>query len=99
MIPYEWLEQACERIAPFIHRTPFTYDAQNDLYLKWENHQVTGSFKARGALNKILSLQEWELDKGLVTASAGNHGQGVALAGRIKQTSVKVFVSEHALTQ
>jgi threonine dehydratase len=97
MIPYEWLEQACERIAPFIHRTPFTYDAHNDLYLKWENHQVTGSFKARGALNKILSLQDWELDKGIVTASAGNHGQGVALAGRIKNTSVKVFVSEHAL--
>jgi threonine dehydratase len=96
MIPYEWLEQASECIAPFIHRTPLTYDAQNDLYLKWENHQVTGSFKVRGALNKILSLQAWELDKGLVTASAGNHGQGVALAGRIRQTSVTVFVSDHA---
>jgi threonine dehydratase len=97
MIPYEWLEQACERIAPYINRTPFTYDAHNNLYLKWENHQVTGSFKSRGALNRILSLQDWELDKGIVTASAGNHGQGVALAGRIKHTSVKVFVSEHAL--
>ena len=96
MIPYEWLDQACDRIAPFIHRTPLTYDPQNDLYLKCENHQITGSFKARGAINKVLSLQEWELDKGLVTASAGNHGQGVALAGRIKQTSVKVYVSEHA---
>ncbi len=96
MIPYEWLDQARDRIAPFIQRTPLTYDPQNDLYLKWENHQITGSFKARGAINKILSLQEWELDKGLVTASAGNHGQGVALAGRIKQTSVKVYVSEHA---
>jgi threonine dehydratase len=97
MIPYEWLEQARERIAPFIHRTPVTYDSQNDLYLKWENHQVTGSFKARGALNKILSLPDWELELGIVTASAGNHGQGVALAGRMKQASVKVFVSEHAL--
>ena len=74
-----------------------TYDAQNNLYLKWENHQVTGSFKARGALNKILSLQDWELERGLVTASAGNHGQGVALAGRMKQAHVIVFASEHAL--
>src|SRR4030042_4657465 len=97
MIPYEWLEQACERIAPYIHRTPFTYDSQNDLFLKWEKHQVTGSFKARGALNKILSLKDGGLCVGVVPASAGNHGQGVALAGRMKQASVKVFVSEHAL--
>lgn len=96
MIPYEWLEQARERISPYIHKTPLTYDAQNNLYLKWENHQVTGSFKARGALNKILSLQNWELEQGLVTASAGNHGQGVALAGKIKQAQVVVFASDHA---
>ena len=97
MIPYIWLEQAYERISPYIHKTPLTYDAQNDLYLKWENHQVTGSFKARGALNKILSLQDWEIECGLVTASAGNHGQGVALAGRMKHAAVIVFASDHAL--
>lgn len=96
MIPFVWLEQACERIAPYIHKTPINYDLQNDLYLKWENHQVTGSFKARGALNKILSLQNWELERGLVTASAGNHGQGVALAAGIKHAQVIVFVSNHA---
>jgi threonine dehydratase len=96
MIPFVWLEQACERIAPFIKNTPLSYDPQNNLYLKWENHQVTGSFKARGALNKVLSLQNWELERGLVTASAGNHGQGVALAGRIKHASVTVFASDHA---
>lgn len=97
MIPYIWLEQAYERICPYIHKTPLTYDTQNDLYLKWENHQVTGSFKARGALNKILSLQDWEIECGLVTASAGNHGQGVALAGRMKHAEVIVFASDHAL--
>src|SRR4030042_4456779 len=97
MIPYAWLEQANERIGPFIQKTPLTFDAQNNLYLKWENHQVTGSFKARGALNKILALQDWELGRGLVTASAGNHGQGVALAGRMKQAPVIVFASDHAL--
>jgi threonine dehydratase len=97
MIPYARLVQAYKRIGPYIHKTPLTYDAQNDLYLKWENHQVTGSFKARGALNKILSRQDWELERGLVTASAGNHGQGVALAGRMKHAAVIVFASEHAL--
>ncbi len=96
MIPYSWLEQASERISPYIKKTPLTYDEENHLYLKWENHQVTGSFKARGALNKILALQEWELERGLVTASAGNHGQGVALAGNIKQARVIVFASEQA---
>jgi threonine dehydratase len=96
MIPGEWLIQAAERIAPYIYRTPFTYDPQNDFYIKWENHQVTGSFKARGALNKVLSLQDWERQRGLVTASAGNHGQGVALAGKLTGTPVIVFASEHA---
>ena len=96
MIPYDWLEQAYERIAPFINKTPLTFDPQNNLYYKWENHQVTGSFKARGALNKILSLSNWELERGLVTASAGNHGQGVALAGRLQHAPVIVFASEHA---
>ncbi len=96
MIPYSWLEQACDRIGPYIRATPLTYDEKNHIYLKWENHQVTGSFKARGALNKILALQDWELKRGLVTASAGNHGQGVALAGKIKQAKVIVFASEHA---
>jgi threonine dehydratase len=97
MIPYEWLTQAYDRIGAYIQHTPLTYDAQNDLFLKWENHQITGSFKARGAFNKILSLQDWELRRGLVTASAGNHGQGVALAGKLKNAPVIVFASEHAL--
>jgi threonine dehydratase len=97
MIPFEWLNQAYDRIEAHIQQTPLTYDAQNDLYLKWENQQLTGSFKVRGALNKVLSLQDWELEHGLVTASAGNHGQGVALAGQLKHTPVIVFASEHAL--
>jgi threonine dehydratase len=96
MIPVEWLTQAAVRIAPHIRITPFSCDSQNDLYLKWENHQITGSFKARGALNKVLGLQDWERQRGLVTASAGNHGQGVAFAGRLTSTSVIVYASEHA---
>lgn len=96
MIPVDWITQATERIAPHILITPLTYDSQNDLYLKWENQQVTGSFKVRGALNKVLGLQKWERQRGLVTASAGNHGQGVAVAGQLVNTKVIVFASEHA---
>ena len=96
MIPEDWVTQAAERLAPHIHITPLTHDARNDIYLKWENHQVTGSFKIRGALNKVLGLQDWERCRGLVTASAGNHGQGVALAGKLVQARVIVFASEHA---
>ena len=96
MLPYIWLEEARKRISPYINHTPLTYDSQLDIHLKWENQQVTGSFKARGALNKILSLQDWELEQGLVTASAGNHGQGVALAAGLKHATVTIFASEHA---
>ena len=97
MIPRDWIEQAAVRIAPHVRVTPVTYDERRNIYFKWENCQVTGSFKVRGAFNKILSLRPWERSKGLVTASAGNHGQGVALAGMFAHTQVAVFVSEHAV--
>ncbi|MFN2119963.1 MAG: threonine/serine dehydratase [Anaerolineales bacterium] len=96
MIPYVWFAQAAQRIAPYIVETPLTYDADRDLYLKWENRQTTGSFKPRGALNKVLTLDDWERKAGLVAASAGNHGQGVALAGQVTGSHVEVFVPEHA---
>ena len=52
----------------------------HEILLKPENLQVTGSFKIRGAYNKIASLSDEQLARGIVTASAGNHAQGVALA-------------------
>ncbi len=97
LIPLQWIEQAADRIAPHIKHTPLSYDPELNIYIKWENHQVTGSFKARGALNKVLCLQEWERQRGLVTASAGNHGQGVALAGSLCGVPVIVFASDHAV--
>jgi threonine dehydratase len=97
VIPYEWIEQAQQRIAAHIGKTPLSFDEKRGLYLKWENRQITGSFKPRGAINKVLTLQDWECKAGLVAASAGNHGQGVALAGRITGAPVEVFVSEHAV--
>lgn len=97
MIPGEWLDQAAERVRDHVVRTPLTYDAEWNLYLKWENHQTTGSFKLRGAINKILALTPYELERGLAAASAGNHGQGVALAARAVGARVTVFASDHAV--
>ncbi len=97
MIPHIGLEEAIVRVAPHIRKTPLTYDPRQDLYLKWENLQITGSFKVRGAVNKVLSLSPEDRAKGLVAASAGNHGQGVALAGRLVGADVLIFASEHAI--
>ena len=80
MIPLEWIYSASARIRETVEVTPITHDAEHNWWIKWENHQVTGSFKVRGAANKIFSLEKWEQQQGIVTCSAGNHGQGVALA-------------------
>lgn len=58
----------------------FSEQTGNDVYLKPENMQLTGAYKIRGAYYKISTLSEEEKAKGLITASAGNHAQGVALA-------------------
>jgi threonine dehydratase len=97
MIPPAWLEQAQVRLRAHILETPLSYDREAGLYLKWENRQTTGSFKLRGALNKVLALEEWERGRGLAAASAGNHGQGVALAGSKVGARVLIFASEHAV--
>jgi threonine dehydratase len=64
------------------------------VYLKLENLQKTGSFKVRGAFNKISQLSEEECAKGIIAASAGNHAQGVALACREKGIPVTIFMPE-----
>ncbi len=96
MIPKSWFIDARSTIAPYTIVTSLTYDKEQDLYLKWENHQVTGSFKARGALNKVLHLKKWEQKAGLLAASAGNHGQGVALAGILIGSPTTIYVPENA---
>jgi len=97
MIPHNWITEAGDRLRGRIKRTPVTFDKALDCYLKWENQQETGSFKLRGALNKVLTLQPWERELGLVTSSAGNHGQGVAVAARLMGVKVTIFASEHAV--
>jgi threonine dehydratase len=96
LIPTEWPAQARVRIDASLRKTELAYDEAIQAWLKWENQQVTGSFKARGAFNRILSLEAWELNAGLVCASAGNHGQAVALAAQTSGTPVEVFVGANA---
>ncbi len=94
---------AQQRIAPYIVRTPLArstlLSAQLgcEVWLKLENRQYTGSFKPRGALNKILSLGAEERARGIVAASAGNHALGVAHATQcLALPQTDVFVQANA---
>jgi threonine dehydratase len=68
---------------PLIHSSELSVTHNCDVFFKPENLQLTGSFKVRGAFNKICSLSAADKDKGVVAASAGNHSQGVALASKM----------------
>jgi len=80
------IREARERVSGVARHTPlersrsFSEMSGADLHLKLENFQRTGAFKIRGAMNRIQTLSEAEREAGVVTASAGNHAQGVALA-------------------
>ncbi len=97
MIPLLWLDEARATLQGRARETPVTFDQELQVYLKWENAQLTGSFKLRGALNKVAMLEPWERKQGLVTASAGNHGQGVAYAAREFGIHSVIFASDHAV--
>ena len=71
-------------------------EAGTKVFFKWESEHRIKSFKIRGALNKILSLSESDRKKGLITASAGNHAQGVALASQIVGIKARVVMMETA---
>lgn len=70
------------RPTPLIHSPYLSKTCGNSVYLKPENMQVTGAYKIRGAYFKISTLSQEEKERGLVTASAGNHAQGVAYAAQ-----------------
>ena len=96
------IRQAATRIAPYIRRTPLdealalSQQGGDAVYLKQENLQHTGSFKLRGAFNKLLSLAPDARAGGVVTASSGNHGAAVAHALRTLGAPGVIFVPEHA---
>ena len=96
------VDEAAKRISPFIRKTYFTYSPvfsnllSTDVRFKMENLQVTGSFKARGAVNKLLSLTQETRQKGIVSASTGNHGAAVAYAAQELNVECSIFVPKDA---
>lgn len=89
MMTLEKFEEATEIVKKVILKTKLVYSdylseqTGNKIYLKPENMQFTGAYKVRGAYYKISTLSEEERQKGLITASAGNHAQGVAYAAKL----------------
>lgn len=94
--------QAQKRLRPIVHNTPIirsrTFSSMTgvETYLKLENLQRGGSFKIRGAFNKLSSLKKEIRKKGVVAASAGNHAQGVALAANTFGVHTTIVMPEHA---
>lgn len=101
MITIDDVKNARERIEEVTRGThllhSMTLSGENDVYLKVESLQRTGSFKIRGAFNKVASLTDEEKAKGVITASNGNHAQAVALAASLNGVKCKVCMSDKAL--
>src|SRR5260370_7775551 len=80
------IEAARRRLAPVLKRTPLQYSAtlsrllEAEVLVKPENLQKTGSFKIRGAYNRVMALEPQQARRGVVAASAGNHGQALSYA-------------------
>ena len=95
---YEHILRADSVLEGVIHRTPldktrtFSEMTKANVYLKLENLQKTGSFKARGAYYKISSLSDEEKKRGVIAASAGNHAQGVAYAAKMAGAHAKIVM-------
>src|SRR5512147_1613148 len=104
MITLDDVRTAAARIATHVRRTPLVPARalkddpypNGELLLKLECLQATGSFKARGATNKLLSLTEEEVRRGIITASGGNHGLATAYAGWLGKTTTTVYLPESA---
>ncbi|MEJ5902583.1 threonine ammonia-lyase [Ochrobactrum teleogrylli] len=100
---YEDIKAAAERIRPFVRRTPVFKleqcagaDIRNDFYLKLECLQVSGSFKIRGATNRVKSLPPERIAQGLVAASGGNHGLATAYMARHSGVPATIFLPKNA---
>ncbi|MBC8184565.1 pyridoxal-phosphate dependent enzyme [candidate division KSB1 bacterium] len=89
---------AYQRIKQFIRKTPLeeckelSRITRSQVYLKMEHWQRTGAFKIRGALNRMLQLSEEEKSHGVITASAGNHGLGVAFASELLEMKARIVL-------
>jgi len=97
------IQAAAERIKPFIRRTPVLRlehcagaDLRNDVHLKLECLQVSGSFKIRGAVNRVTTLPSERIANGLVAASGGNHGLATAYMARHSRVPATIFLPANA---
>ena len=96
------IENAHDRIRPFVHRTPvLTSQSINrivdaELFFKCENLQKVGAFKFRGACNSVLALSDEEAKKGVCTHSSGNHAAALALAARMRGIPAYIVMPENA---
>jgi len=84
--------QAAIYFSPCAHSHSLSEIAGHPTYLKLENLQLTGAFKERGALNKILTLSQRERQHGVIAASAGNHAQGVAFHAKSNSIAAKIVM-------
>ncbi|GAA0306763.1 threonine ammonia-lyase [Halarchaeum salinum] len=102
MLELDDVHEAVTPVSEVARRTPlahsYTFSAMTgaDVHLKFENTQRTGSFKVRGAANRVQRLDEAEREAGVVTASAGNHAQGVALAATRAGVDAVIVMPETA---
>ncbi|GAB6099513.1 threonine ammonia-lyase [Halanaerocella petrolearia] len=96
------IKEAAKNLTGIIHKTNLSYSttfsqlSNNQIYLKAENLQKTGSFKIRGAYNKIANLTEKERERGVIASSAGNHAQGVALGATKNGLQATIVMPEDA---
>jgi threonine dehydratase len=97
MVAYEDILHARERIKPYILPTPVepAPGIGASVWLKLENVNRTHSFKIRGALNALLSLENAARKRGIVTSSSGNHAQGVAYAASVTGTRARILMPPH----
>lgn len=79
---------------PLLYSNVFSKISNNNVYMKCENLQLTGAYKIRGALNKILSLSEGEKSIRVVCFSAGNHAQGVAYASSLANVNSTIVMQK-----
>ncbi|MGI6546458.1 MAG: threonine ammonia-lyase [Fastidiosipilaceae bacterium] len=100
MLTLEKFREAREVLKPILNPTPLIYSShfseldQQQIYLKPENLQITGAYKIRGAFYAVSLLSDEEAKRGLITASAGNHAQGLAMAGKLRGVETTIVMPE-----
>ena len=100
MITLSDIRKAQENISPYVKRTPLERSKTlsrhlgTNVYIKYELFQKTGSFKPRGAFNKMMSLTDEQRQKGVVAVSGGNHAQGVAYAAATLNMDAVILMPE-----